>query len=211
MAGGNDARTYFDFDCDPGAGSGLASSAQAAYVVTFEEIGSDVIETGGGKLDLTDLIDFGSIFVAPQLVASSAFFLSGSAGFTHALLFAGAMGPSNFGPGLEEFFPDSSSGDRVGLEAGTGARSFFVPVGYQFGAPLSETSTYLDASFSSLGMTPGTYIYSWGSGAHADSFTVDIGVSPVPEPSTWAMMLVGLAGLGYARFRRKAAPRAVSA
>ena len=29
--------------------------------------------------------------------------------------------------------------------------------------------------------------------------------APVPEPSTWAMMLVGFAGLGYAAVRRKTA------
>jgi hypothetical protein len=29
--------------------------------------------------------------------------------------------------------------------------------------------------------------------------------SPVPEPSTWAMMLIGLAGLGYAGYRRASA------
>jgi hypothetical protein len=29
--------------------------------------------------------------------------------------------------------------------------------------------------------------------------------TPVPEPSTWAMILVGFAGLGYAALRRKAA------
>jgi hypothetical protein len=34
---------------------------------------------------------------------------------------------------------------------------------------------------------------------------------PVPEPSTWAMMLVGFAGLGYAAVRRKGQVRAVSA
>jgi hypothetical protein len=27
------------------------------------------------------------------------------------------------------------------------------------------------------------------------------GVGSVPEPSTWAMMLIGLAGLGYAALR----------
>ena len=27
--------------------------------------------------------------------------------------------------------------------------------------------------------------------------------SPVPEPSTWAMMLLGFAGLGYAGYRRR--------
>jgi hypothetical protein len=31
----------------------------------------------------------------------------------------------------------------------------------------------------------------------------------IPEPSTWAMMLIGFSGLGYAAFRRKGAVRAV--
>jgi hypothetical protein len=34
-----------------------------------------------------------------------------------------------------------------------------------------------------------------------------VAVSQVPEPSTWAMMLLGFAGLGYAGFRRASAPR----
>jgi PEP-CTERM motif len=33
--------------------------------------------------------------------------------------------------------------------------------------------------------------------------------SPIPEPSTWAMMLIGFSGLSYAAFRRKGAVRAV--
>lgn len=39
-----------------------------------------------------------------------------------------------------------------------------------------------------------------------------IGVSAVPEPSTWAMMLIGFAGLGFAAYRRvKARPGALVA
>jgi hypothetical protein len=30
---------------------------------------------------------------------------------------------------------------------------------------------------------------------------VDVGVSSIPEPSTWAMMLLGFAGLGFAGYR----------
>jgi hypothetical protein len=33
----------------------------------------------------------------------------------------------------------------------------------------------------------------------------------VPEPSTWAMMLVGFGGLGYAAIRRRGSRRSVSA
>ncbi len=34
-----------------------------------------------------------------------------------------------------------------------------------------------------------------------NAFEFSLG-SPVPEPSTWAMMALGFAGLGYAAFRR---------
>jgi hypothetical protein len=37
-------------------------------------------------------------------------------------------------------------------------------------------------------------------------FVLNAPVSPVPEPSTWAMMLLGFAGLGFMAYRRKAKP-----
>jgi hypothetical protein len=66
----------------------------------------------------------------------------------------------------------------------------------------------------SLGLAPGAYVWNWGAGDHADSFTINVVTSPplpVPEPSTWAMMLLGFAGLGYAAVRRQGAVRAISA
>jgi PEP-CTERM motif len=81
--------------------------------------------------------------------------------------------------------------------------ALFVAI-LRFGARASS------ATISSLGLTPGAYVFGWGSGAHADTFTIDVVASPppaVPEPSTWAMMLIGFAGLGYAAARRKAALR----
>ena len=49
-------------------------------------------------------------------------------------------------------------------------------------------------------MTPGRYEWTWGSGAN-QNFTLLIG--EVPEPSTWAMMLLGFAGLGLAGWRHR--------
>jgi hypothetical protein len=35
---------------------------------------------------------------------------------------------------------------------------------------------------------------------------IDPRISAVPEPSTWAMLLIGFAGIGFAAYRRKAKP-----
>ncbi len=61
--------------------------------------------------------------------------------------------------------------------------------------PTGATQLYLGLPDSlGFGLTPGYYNDNTG------SFAVQ--VSGVPEPSTWAMMLVGFAGLGLAAYRR---------
>ena len=57
-----------------------------------------------------------------------------------------------------------------------------LPAGYQSGQPLSDSATYLNKTFASLGVTPGVYEWSWGPGAQ-QNFTLDI--ESVPEPATW--------------------------
>jgi PEP-CTERM motif len=178
-----------------------ASSAQAAYVVTFEEVGSNVVESGSGMLDPTDLTSTSFGTNEESVSAGSATYFSGGASAIEHEFTGDISGPASWGPGTPSpAFPSSSSGAGVGFEAPT--MGIWVPFKHILFQPLSETSTYSDASFSSLGMTRGTYVYSWGTGAHADTFTVEIGV---PEPSTWAMMLAGFAALAYVALRRKAA------
>jgi hypothetical protein len=79
-----------------------------------------------------------------------------------------------------------------------------VPPGYVSDSPLSDTATYAGQTFATLGVTPGTYKWTWGSGAN-QNFTLVIGGSPVPGPSTWAMMVLGFAVLGVAGYRVRAA------
>jgi hypothetical protein len=43
-----------------------------------------------------------------------------------------------------------------------------------------------------------------------NSFEFSIGTTGVPEASTWAMMALGFAGLGYAAFRRNTKGRALA-
>jgi hypothetical protein len=80
-------------------------------------------------------------------------------------------------------------------------------------------SFHLDTSFgpitvtdpSSLTPTFGGSFASTGGDTIAitglSSLTFQAAVAPVPEPTTWAMMLIGFCGLGYMAYRRKSAPR----
>ncbi len=78
-----------------------------------------------------------------------------------------------------------------------------MPAGYVSGSALTDSATYDNQTLSSLGATPGTYTWRWGSGATADSFTLDIPAPSVPEPASLALFGTGLAGFGVIRRRRR--------
>jgi PEP-CTERM motif len=122
----------------------------------------------------------------------------GSASGAPADFYTGFVGPASFGSGGVTT-ANSSAGDYVGIQMSDLPPDVFVPHGYVSGNPLSDTSIYDGQTFSSLGVTPGTYKWTWGRGAN-QNFTLVVG-TVVPEPSTWAMMLIGFAGLGLIGYR----------
>jgi hypothetical protein len=191
-----------------------AAPANAAYVVTFEQEGSNVVATGSGAIDLTDLTASPVVSVAGPSVngglgAEFTGFLGGGAEAMTA--YYGATGPASFGTNVTTVASSSEGVGLVGI-ATSGNSAFtvlYIEQGYPPGADLPGSSTYDNQPLASLGLTPGVYEYTWGSGAHADSFTVEIGGSvgltsaPVPEASTWIMMLMGFGGLGAGAFTRR--------
>jgi hypothetical protein len=175
-------------------GSGLsAPAAQAGYMATFEQMGTSVVAMGSGTIDLTDLgspvFSSGGGLIQP----SAADITIGPRDAAELNVFRGVTGPTSVGSGIGAF-ASSGSGDMVGIEGRTGASGvLLVPLLYTSGNPLSDTSTYDNASFSSLGVTPGTYVWTWGTGAHADSFTLQIGPAAVPAPLIGHGLVVMLA------------------
>jgi hypothetical protein len=176
-----------------------APSAKAGYVVDLTQVGSNVVATGSGPIDLTGLSFFGAASAGAFIIPSFGRTYTGPL-FSTVDLYTGITGPANFGSGGFTF-PDSGSGDFVGVAR---IDSFLaVPAGYVSDSPLSDTSTYGGQTFATLEATPGRYEWTWGTGAN-QNFTLIIG-TVVPEPSTWAMMVLGFAGLGFAGYRQRPA------
>jgi hypothetical protein len=164
----------------------------------LREVGASVVATGSGPINLTGLT-----FEAPgagpiAINAQEAYILTGPGETGRGDLYSGFTGPTSFGSGFG-FGPNTSSGDVVGITAFQGLLT--VPTGYVSGAALSDDMTFNNSTFASLGVTPGTYVWSWGQGAN-QRFTLIIGGAGVPDGGS-TVSLLGCALVGLAALRRK--------
>ena len=171
---------------------GLRQNAQAGYTVTLQEVGPDVIATGSGAIDLTGLTPDHLGFFVPTTL--------GSRISSHALISV-VTGPTS-GPvdvylnpvsqvvlgivGGVTTFANSGSGDLVGVFVVTDdvvfhRRALAVPRGYVSGAFLSDSATYRGETLATLGVTPGTSVWTWGTGAN-QNFTLQIPAPVAPPP-----------------------------
>jgi hypothetical protein len=158
----------------------LSSPISAGFVLDIQEIGSDVVATGSGTINTLDLFktanpqgrnaEFSPSFwliTGPTVaVANDAYF-----GFVYA-------GPTSIGPGPGGE-ANAGSGDLVGISFNS--NFIYLDPGYVSGSPLNSTATWTNRTFATLGLTQGSYVWTWEAGANADSYTLTIGA--VPEPS----------------------------
>ena len=168
---------------------GLGSQARASYIVTFSEVGLNVVANGSGSIDTTGLTPAGSFFDPTGFIIPANALEITQPENTGGQEWSGITGPTSFGSGGQTN-ASSGSGDVVGV-AGAGGAVLGLPSGYVSGAPLSSTSTWDNATFASLGLTPGTYVWTWTGGTDDDSYEVVIGA--VPEPSPLLLTALGLA------------------
>jgi hypothetical protein len=181
----------------------LGSTARAGYIVNVIESGGNVVATGSGTIDTAGLqfVGNGGNFYAMFIPTAGDVILGPTFNNLFVDFYSGISGPTSFGTGAR-YDADSGSGALIGILSG----DFIVPDQYVSGTFLSSTDTWTGQTFATLGLTPGTYVWTWGSGANADSFTMNIGGSSVPEPASIMMVGIGTLGLlGYGRLRRKKA------
>ena len=161
----------------------------AAFLLTLSQSGANVVMNGSGSLNTTALTLQGSgAFFNDNLGPSAAFAVAGT-----TLGTGGASGytgltvvPTSFGPGGPAL-ASSTTGSIAGV-AGFN-KTLFAPTNYVSGTVFTDSATFNNTTLAGLGFTPGTYTFSWGTGANADSLTV---VGGVPEPSTWTLLAAGV-------------------
>ena len=207
----------------------LPTPGKASVTLTFVEQPTGVVATTGDfdSLDVTDLSLVSTIlsnqFLPPGIQSGAGYLMLGSSvlvsfyasgDLSHS---SGLSGPSSFGTGGLAT-PTSRTGTGLfGIYVDPITQSLNLLVS-QNPSLIHETDTWAGATFASLGLTPGTYTWTWGEqtdaqiytnggNVHEDSLTLQIGpvlpiTTPVPEPSTWAMMILGFAGVGFMAYRR---------
>ena len=178
----------------------LSVQSAQAFTITLEQVGSNVVATGSGAINLTGLTFAGGAAIGGGgIEASAGQIITGSPGSASA--YTGLNGPTSFGSG-GLFNASTSSGDLFGRFPTQFGGPLLVPEGYVSGTALSNSMTFDNATIASLGVTPGTYVWSWGTGLPNQNFTLIIGGFGVPDGGSTGSLL-GCALLGLAALRRK--------
>ncbi len=183
------------------ASPALESSVSAGVILTIQEAGSNVVETAAGTIDTASLVFGGDFQSFSEVHPSTATVTVGPPALTLIPVYNGISGPSTMGSGSLTA-ATTGTGDLISLNGSL--HDLGVPLGYVSGSPLVGTATLTGQTFASLGLTPGTYTYTWGTGPTADFFTVNVGGQAVPEPASLLLVLIGSVGIfAHRQFGRR--------
>jgi len=182
----------------------LTLPARAVLVIDCVGSESNIICTTNGSANLTDLTlnsdGFGSNAGLNPLGGQ---IITGAAGAFDG--YSGLTGPTTFGTGTGASLGFvSSSGPLAGIRhtAAEGLQ-LRLPDNYSSGTQLENSSITYTGTLADVGLVPGSHAWTWGSGANADSMTLNI--TAVPEASSFVFF--SLLSLGAAGFRSRRCKR----
>lgn len=181
---------------DPGSAFGAAYANESGNRMTFalsaigdpsHEFSISQMSFVGHSSDPSGLLDFAVPFGGYNY----------SAGFVGVLF--GADG--KLGGGDDIFITSGPNTQLVDALFGRGSGNSLAAVCH--GCTLGEQQAAIDAVAADPGI-PFTFTGTYTVGEDSASGTFNI--ANVPEPSTWAMMVLGFAGMGFMAYRRKSKP-----
>lgn len=156
--------------------------AHASIVINLQESGGNVEATGSGSMDLTSFTTSSSPATNALNIVPSLGFVTVGTHLDTMYFYETLTGPTSFGTGALKA-ATSGTGDAFGI-FGT-SNGFYVPMGYTSLASLAGTATWVGDSFASLGLTPGSYIWTNA----GETVTVNIGLASTPSHNTyWAII-----------------------
>jgi hypothetical protein len=156
------------------------SGGSGNFNVTVSQVGPNVVWSGSGSFNLTSLTLKENIpGVTGGYNKSFAQFVVGPTSPSGATTYSGSSFttfPTNFGSG-SGFPPSSSSGSLFGIvqtSGPSGPREVLVPSGYVSGTVISGSMTYNSQTIAGMGLTTGTYTWSWGTGGNVSTLVMTI-------------------------------------
>ena len=103
-----------------------------------------------------------------------------------------------FSTGASIFRATTNSGSTIGITSHStaGRDRLYAPNSYVSNTPITASSTWSGTTIAGLGLIPGTYVVTWGSGETADSLTINIDESEPASTYTVGGTVSGLTGAG---------------
>ncbi len=182
----------------------LTGAVNGAATITFSQIGSNVQATMTGSLDLTGLTNnvAGTPNGRVRGAGPGANVIIGSVVSASADGYTTITGPTTIGTSTTTIDADMGSGGPFGINMAPPSR-LLVPQGFVTGGTVSATSTWSNNTVYGLGLTPGSYTYTWP----GDTLTINVPApASIPTLSEWAkimMVFLMIVTVGWHRLRVK--------
>lgn len=181
-----------------------SGSAKAMVTIDITQSGGGVEVSASGSLDLT-----GATFDHAQPYSTG--IIPGGDNWYIALGVTPGMDwyqltsvTLPYGTDGTYFTSGLTSGDAFSIWGFAGGAPLVgVATGYTSGGAISASMTLAGETIAGMTLMPGTYTFT------VPNDTVVLHIAEVPEASTWTMLALGLAGVGFAR--RRAVRRAAAA
>jgi hypothetical protein len=148
------------------------SGATGNFNVSVSQVGPDVVWNGSGSFNLAALTFAGPETIGGGFNAGTAVWAIGQV--TGVTSYSGVTTfPTSFGSGGVGVTSNTGSSFGI-LPDGFGGRSLYVPSGYTSNTIISGSSIYASQTIAGMGLSGGTYTWSWGSGGNASSLVMTI-------------------------------------